>query len=136
MSMHDDIVRVRGLIRSRSDKLLQALFLEAHRRVVLKTPVDTGRARGNWQPTIGEPAGGTNEDALDKSGGATIAEGAGVAKQLKFGDTAYTVNNLPYINRLENGWSQQAPQGMVAVTVEELKNVSDAIVSEIESGKR
>jgi hypothetical protein len=135
MSMHDDIVRVRGLIRSRSDKLLQALFLEAHRRVVLKTPVDIGRARGNWQPTIGEAAQG-EIDAIDPSGGATIAEGMSVAKGLKFGDTAFTVNNLPYINRLEHGWSKQAPTGMVAVTVEELKNVSDAIVSEIEQGKR
>lgn len=136
MSMHDDIQRVKGLLRSRSDKLMQALFLEAHRRVVLKTPVDTGRARGNWQPTSGDPAEGALENTLDPSGAATISQGAAVAKKLKYGDTAFTVNNLPYINALENGHSQQAPQGMVALTVEELKNVSDAIVTEIEQGKR
>jgi len=40
--------------------------------------------------------------------------GAGRIRQI------FIVNGLPYINRLENGWSQQAPNGMVAITLAEL----------------
>ncbi|NBT33816.1 MAG: hypothetical protein EBT13_18445 [Rhodobacteraceae bacterium] len=37
----------------------------------------------------------------------------------------YIQNNLPYANRLENGWSGQAPQGMVALTVAEVSAAFD-----------
>ena len=44
-----------------------------------------------------------------------------VANDFKAGHVFYLVNNLPYIRRLEQGWSQQAPAGMVAVTVSEFQ---------------
>ena len=35
------------------------------------------------------------------------------------GDAIYLVNNLPYAQRLENGWStKQAPNGMVALSIQ------------------
>jgi len=35
------------------------------------------------------------------------------------GDTIYLVNNLPYAQRLEGGWShRQAPNGMVALSIQ------------------
>lgn len=97
------------------------LALEALRRVVLKTPVDTGRARGNWQTTIGRPATGQTE-ATDPSGGQTISRGSQVIGQAPIFRPITLANNLPYIERLESGSSQQAPNGMVATTVSELES--------------
>ena len=37
-------------------------------------------------------------------------------------------NETPYINRLEDGWSDQAPNGMLRLTVEEAQNIFDNIV--------
>ena len=37
----------------------------------------------------------------------------------------YIQNNLPYANRLENGWSNQAPAGMVALTIAEVEAQMD-----------
>ena len=54
-----------------------ALSLEALRGVVLLSPVDTGRLRGNWQTTVSAPAEGSIE-AVDKNGGSTISAGAAV----------------------------------------------------------
>ena len=88
----------------------------------MKTPVDTGRARGNWQTTIGKPATG-NVDAEDKGGGATIAKVAGAVQGWDGMGDAFLSNNLPYINRLENGYSGQAPSGMVRVTMTEFSGV-------------
>jgi hypothetical protein len=34
---------------------------------------------------------------------------------------AYIQNNLPYAQRLEDGWSKQAPAGMVALSLAELQ---------------
>lgn len=97
------------------------LALEALRRVVLKTPVDTGRARGNWQTTIDRPATGTQE-TTDPSGGQTISEGSNVIGQAPIFRPIVLTNNLPYIERLEDGSSQQAPNGMLSVTVAELES--------------
>lgn len=96
------------------------LALEALRRVVQKSPVDTGRFRGNWMVSIGVRADGTIE-TVDPSGGTTINKGLAPISTLDKMDVVYIQNNLPYAERLENGWSQQAPAGMVAVTVAEIE---------------
>ncbi len=103
-------------------KIIRTIALEALRRVVLKTPVDTGRARGNWFVQIGG-AGFEITTETDKQGGVTVSRGSSVIAtyQRREGFDDITIyNNLPYINRLENGWSGQAPGGMVAITVTEL----------------
>ena len=87
--------------------------------VVLKTPVDTGRARGNWQVTTGNPATG-ELDTTDKGGNGTMSNGNGTIASAEPFDVVYIANNLPYIERLEHGHSQQAPQGMLELTFQEL----------------
>lgn len=99
---------------------VQKIGMEALRRVVLKSPVDTGRFRGNWLVAIGIPATGT-ADRVDKGGKATIAAGKAVIEGLTSAQAIYICNNLPYAVALENGHSQQAPGGMVAVTLAELE---------------
>lgn len=85
------------------------------RPVGVGTPVDTGRARGGWQVEIGKaPAG---EGPPDKQGGATIAAGSAQIGRVVGGDIIYIVNNVPYIEKLEYGHSQQAPQGMLRVAL-------------------
>lgn len=82
-----------------------------------RSPVDTGRFRGNWQATQGAPAVGTT-NATDPNGSKAQGE---ALKALSFpaGDTVYFTNNLPYARRLEYGYSRQAPAGMVRLSVRE-----------------
>jgi hypothetical protein len=104
--------------------------LELFRRVIYKTPVDSGRARANWQVTIGAQASGTVEFD-DTNGGATMSRATAASAGFKAGDTIYLTNNLPYIRRLEEGYSQQAPAGMVALTVQEFAQVVKQISLEV-----
>lgn len=116
------------------DRRRRAVMLEAARGVIFLTPVDTGRARGNWQLTIegGQPEVTENEDtslgeapasASRPPAGPTfnrINAGIGATKGKPF--SRYDlVNGVPYIVRLEQGWSKQAPSGMVAITVDRLR---------------
>jgi hypothetical protein len=82
-----------------------------------RSPVDTGRFRGNWQATQGALGVGTS-NTTDPQG--SIA-GSEAMKALSFpvGDTVYFTNNLPYARRLEYGYSRQAPAGMVRLSVRE-----------------
>jgi len=87
--------------------------LQALRGVVLKTRVVTGRTRGNWQTSIGTPLTGTLE-RLDPSGAQAIGQGSGVIKQVKPFDTIWLVNNVPWIQNLED------LDHMVDLTVQEI----------------
>jgi hypothetical protein len=103
-------------------KFQRYIVIEALRRLVLKTPVDTGRARGNWQVTIADiPEGETG--TTDTAGQDTIATGIQALQSLGVYQIVYITNNVPYIVYLENGTSKQAPQGMVRITIEELMGV-------------
>lgn len=96
------------------------ITLEALARIVRRSPVDTGRFRGNWQTSIGQPAAGTVEK-LDPSGSDALREGASAIADLQPFSITYLANNLPYAERLEDGYSEQAPSGMVALTFAELE---------------
>ena len=101
-------------------QFVRKLALQVLRGVVLKTPVDTGRARGNWQVTIGAPAE-SQLDTTDKAGGSTISKGLAELAQYHPFLSIWVSNNLPYIERLEDGYSSQAPGGMVALTIAEVE---------------
>lgn len=100
--------------------LQKKIVFEALKRLVMKTPVDTGRARGNWQVTIGRPVTAAIE-ALDKSGDETIKKGLAAIAALPPYQVVWICNNVDYIEFLEEGSSRQAPEGMMSLTIEELK---------------
>ncbi|MEB3419905.1 hypothetical protein ACFSDD_11035 [Salipiger marinus] len=90
-------------------------------RVTEKSPVDVGTFQNNWLVSIGAPSEATTM---------TLGEFARLSAQaIASYATAdgfpmiYLQNNLPYALRLENGWSAQAPSGVLAMTVAELEQI-------------
>lgn len=111
------------------DLVVRKISLDMFARVILRTPVDTGRARGNWQVSIGA----VNDSVIevnDKAGTVTISKAAAAVAKVKAGDTIFLCNSLPYIHRLETGWSKQAPAGMVGITIEEFMAVVEKTAQE------
>lgn len=92
-----------------------------------------GRFRANWQLGLDAPPTGELYDKKATSypsGAATVAGNQDKIPILTAGGRMYyLVNNLPYARRLEEGWSSQAPQGMVAITVLEFQQYVDAAVA-------
>ena len=85
------------------------------------TPVDSGKAISNWQVTLDTPP----QEALPayypgKQGStqvicqtAALEAAQAVLKAKRPGQTLYISNVLPYIRRLNDGYSGQAPAGFV-----------------------
>lgn len=97
--------------------------------MVLMSPVDTGRFRGNWQ--YGADAINTSTGGADDKSGRTALNRiqAGIRGWVP-GQTIYLSNSLPYAQRLESGWSKQAPSGFVRVSVANYQQyIADAIAS-------
>lgn len=85
----------------------------------LKTPVKTGRARGGWIVSVNR-ASTSERKKLDRSGSSTISEGIASMRSIVPFSTIFIDNNVKYIPPLEDGHSGQAPNGMIAVTIEEV----------------
>lgn len=115
-----------------TEKVMRATALAAHSAVVLSTPVDTGAARSNWQVTLTNPAEGTRPPLVAGEGGSTGAQNSSAVLlegQQRVGGftlsagTINLTNNLPYIQRLNEGWSKQAPSNFVETAVQNAVNV-------------
>ena len=112
------------------DLAVRKISLELFSRVILRSPVDTGRFRANWQVAIGSMPNGTLS-LEDKSGTATVSNATARSAGVKAGDVIYLANNLPYAQRLEDGYSVQAPAGMVGLTVQEFQSIAAKIGVEL-----
>jgi len=120
------------------DSFSRKIALDVFKRVILKTPVDTGCARNGWLCSISAPVvemargedwfQGQSVGGYDKSGRAAIEAAAFEVVAWEPAKVAiYLTNNLPYIQRLEDGYSGQSPSGMVEITLAEF----DGIVARI-----
>jgi hypothetical protein len=98
--------------------------LEIYRGVVLKSPVDTGRFRANWNVSLGvnDYSTTTYTSAKGPVDETELAKANAVLKMLTGDGSAFISNGLPYAARLETGYSNQAPFGMVDVTLVEFNN--------------
>ena len=89
--------------------------------IVQKTPVRTGLARGNWRLAVGNRVGAGTLTRKDPSGNQAIAGIIASASRIAAYSSFTIYNNLPYIAKLENGWSKQAPLGMTRLAIREFK---------------
>lgn len=105
--------------------LKRKVALAVDAEVVLSTPVDTGRARSNWQVEINAPAAGTRDayvpgteaSTAGPNAQAAIDHATAVISRAQSEEAIHITNNLAYIGRLNEGWSAQAPAGFVEAAI-------------------
>ena len=134
-----DLAAFAAKAKANADAVVRKVVLDIGAELVQMSPVGDasywlsppppgytgGRFRGNWQHGIATPPVG-EIDAVDPSGGATLAKIAGNIPANSGGLVHYIMNNLPYAHRLEDGYSRQAPHGMVGLTVIKFQGIVDA----------
>lgn len=117
--------------------LHKQVVADVHWEVTQRTPVDVGTARSNWIVSNYAPAsqirrayspfrsryrsprgpGGTRAEQGNLR--ASYSAALVAVAPLRFSDhmTTYIVNNLPYAERLTEGWSRQSPRGLMMAGV-------------------
>lgn len=109
------------------------------RSVVDATPADTGRAKSNWTAQLDAAFDGLFPARVPGSAGSTAEANTLAAVKaveavvdsfdISRNAEVHITNNLPYIGRLNDGHSQQAPAGFVRIAVMEgLATLKDARV--------
>lgn len=134
MSLASDLKRASQRIKMDTEKKLRGTCFSLSSKVIKRTPVGNpdlwesppphdyigGTLRNAWRASVNAPSSEV---------GTTPDEGAGMAlgtvneavARLGLGNTFYVANNMPYARRVEEGWSSQAPAGMVGITLAEAK---------------
>lgn len=106
-----------------ADDVVRRIALQVWQELVKRTPVDTGRARQGWVTNLDEPseeappAGSYGQPAPPDLSRATIR------------NRVFIVNNVPYCIELDQGSSQKAPAGMVAVTMAQVQAEFEKIIA-------
>jgi hypothetical protein len=120
---------------------------EILRRVIMRSPVDTGRFRSNWLTTLNNETGETR-DATDKSGNSALKEGQRVIDSARGEDSIVIQNNMSYGPKIEyggftkkpetaktiGGYSKQSPKGVVGVTLAQAGQIFQAAVRAVKGG--
>ena len=106
-----------GNIRNISAKAAENIGREIFSSVTTNSPVRTGSFRASWRMTIGH-ADTSVTDGGDPS--APLSPPGMPSISLKPGQSLYISNSQPYAYRLEHGWSDQAPSGMLRIAIQSL----------------
>jgi hypothetical protein len=120
MSFASDVAKFAEKVGKSVPDTIRAIALDVFESIIDDTPVDKGTARGNWQTSIGSP----KSAVIARTGaGGAISELKSVLPNFGDDNTIYLTNNLPYINRLEYGYSLQTPEGMVRKNVARIESI-------------
>ncbi len=112
-----------------ADKAVRRVVLDVGRRIIERSPVDTGRFRSNWFFSTGTPSTSITQDTTSRE-----VRGMGDLTDAKAGGVFYISNNLPYAYRLEVRGATKAanargeiagPHGIVGLTVLDFQAIVD-----------
>lgn len=105
-----------GVVEEQLTLRVRTIALDMLTEIVAKSPVDTGRFRGNNIVSVGAPVYTTTAD-VDAIGGETVSRGLSVMSGLEPFTQVFIQNNLVYAVPLEDGHSKtQAPAGIYGVS--------------------
>ena len=145
MSFELDLKAFADKTSAKANAVVRKIVIDVGTALVMKSPVGDakywksppppgytgGRFRANWQYGLSAPDL-TTTPKIDKSGGATIQTIVGKVSDEAAGHVHYITNSLPYADRLEHGWSRQAPNGMVGLTVLEFNPIVEAAAAAVQ----
>jgi len=108
----------------KTDIILKKFAFDLLSRIIKKNPVDTGRSRAGWYVALNYLGG---DESNFSQGSDPVAINEGKAKGAIIDNTKNRivkwiemVNGVKYIMMLEYGYSQQAPYGMVRLSMREI----------------
>jgi hypothetical protein len=127
-----ELTKILSKLDGNLDVFVQKVIIDMGSSVIKRSPVRSGRFRNNWNFSEAAPDISAGRGP-DPAGSGAQAQIAALAAKAKAGGVFYFTNALPYAWRIETGWSDQAPSGVVGLTVAEFQAKVDKAAGEIKS---
>ncbi len=113
------------VVKEMIESQFRAFVSESGKRIVNRTPVDSGKAKASWE--IGNGANGFDNETTDPGGSVTTTRLKRESIEFTMGKSVNIASGVHYMNKLEFGWSRQAPSGMLRLTASEGQAIADNI---------
>lgn len=143
MTFEEQVAAFVKKARENPEKVSRSVSIKLFSAVILATPVDTGRLRINWQASGNTPASGEVNGA-DKLGSKSISDAKKFVSNAIEWENFTLTNNLTYAETIEyggytgggpnttvDGYSTQAPAGMVRVNVTRFQRLINEALREV-----
>lgn len=141
MSFEDEFNKESQAAIDATREVTRVVAIEFFSSIILGTPVGNpqlwknppppgytgGSARANWFLTFVNPSTRTTQD---KDTGRRTADQVAAQIAQRISSEYILTNNLPYIERLEKGWSTQSPGGFVALNARRVESLIPRIERE------
>jgi hypothetical protein len=146
-----DPIKWASKVKDAPREAINAFAFKVFEGVVDKTPVDTGACRQNWLVSVNSET--DDFDPSKEKSGYVMANGGKVIETATGDDKIFIQNNAPYVRTLEyggypnppkkggktstglsktvNGYSRQAPNGMVGLTLAKANQIFEAALEAI-----
>ena len=126
MTFNEDLNRAMVNMRNVSEARVRRVALAAYREINKGSPVDKGTFRANWVASIDtvDRSSDLSKTSKDVNEAVTAAT-AVITNGARLGTTVVISNAVPYAGKLEDGYSPQAPAGVVAPALTVIKNAID-----------
>lgn len=123
LDLSKDMKAVAGKLKKEASRAAVEAATAIIYDLAYKTPVDTSQAISNWQVGLGSPVPSSKElpphyegehgSTYTMSASETIDIAKSKLQRKRPGVSIFISNVLPYIRRLNDGYSKQEPAGMV-----------------------
>jgi len=123
MTFTSDLNRAIVNFERASDARIKKVALAAYREINKGSPVDKGTFRANWVASTDTIDRSVDMSKTSKDVNEAVTKATAVITSgVKVGTTVYISNSVPYAGKLEEGYSPQAPAGVVAPAVTVIRN--------------
>ena len=145
MSFSLDLSKAVQNIKADKERVIRGSLFSVSNMIIKSTPVGNpalwsskppsgyigGSLRGAWNASVGLPNRNISKK-VDSNGAKTVSDVSRVLSDyFSSGQTFYLTNPLPYAQRVEFGWSKQAPAGMVRIAVNQAQREVDRLSRKI-----
>lgn len=109
--------RLVSRLRKRADDVVQLSAMDLYKRIVRRTPVQTGRLAASWTVSLNKPSG--DRVVYARKGDVQRAQKRAIARAsaAKAGDVIFITSKQPYARSVEFGDEDHKPQAMVRLAV-------------------
>lgn len=144
LKFSEDVRAFAQKVAGRANAIVTGTVIEVAKRVIDRSPVGDpslwaspapkgykpGHFKGNWQ--LGIDTIPTKElRGVDPSGAVALSGVMAWIPAKSVGHVYNLVNNVPYANRIEHGWSTQAPAGVVGLVAVEFDSIVKGVIGKI-----
>ena len=122
----DGAEKIADILERRTTDLMRMAAFEFNRQVAISTPRKTGRAGNAWMPTVNAPS----DEVLPEGNYPTpVPRDIPPVKSVR--DVIYITNNVPYIGKLNDGYSKQAPARFVELAAARVQSATGKLMRKI-----